>query len=188
MVSAEARSLKRRLDPLAWSVLEDVALDVVPDVDDALAAATSCRRIAAHLGVNPGTAARALARLEAEGLLARRDSRDGTSGRFGRSTYVLAPLAGIGLAGDVGTIGTASIVALPHSAWPCPEPPDTDERLSTDAPGAGTAGPGAERARPAVARRSRAAAICADAEPQLSLLELDTDPPRHPTRPTLPTQ
>ena len=65
----ECRALRLRLRALEWVVLEDVALDAVLDPAGRAIAATSARRIAANLGVDPGTVARALTHLRSEGLI-----------------------------------------------------------------------------------------------------------------------
>jgi len=77
-------------------VLEDVALDAVLDPAGRALAATSARRIAANLGVDPGTVARALTQLRALGLIEHSRSQ-GADGRFGLSAYLLAPIPGIDL-------------------------------------------------------------------------------------------
>lgn len=77
-------------------VLENVALDAVLDPAGRAVAATSARRIAANLAVDPGTVARALTHLRAEGLIEHSRSQ-GTDGRFGLSAYLLAPIPGIDL-------------------------------------------------------------------------------------------
>lgn len=93
-LSPECRAL--RLRALEWVVLEDVALDAVLDPAGRALAATSARRIAANLGVDPGTAARALTHLRADGLIGHSRSQ-GADGRFGLSAYLLAPIPGIDL-------------------------------------------------------------------------------------------
>jgi DNA-binding transcriptional MocR family regulator len=90
VVTDASRPLKRTVGPTAWAVLEDVVLDVVPE-EGRYVARTSVRVIADHLGVTPGTVARALARLCNEGLVHREDRRDGATGRFGESVYVVDP-------------------------------------------------------------------------------------------------
>ena len=94
MVSAECREVRRRLGPLRWTVLEDLALDAHPDDAGGFWARTSARRVAGHLGIEAGTAANALRRLRAEGLvtLAR---EPGPAGRFGCSVYRWAPIPGL---------------------------------------------------------------------------------------------
>ena len=131
MLSADCRPLRRRLRPLAWLALEEVALDALAQ-DGRLVARTSARRVAELLRVDPGTAAAALRALRQEGLLAL-EREKGTAGRFGLSVYVLRPIAGFhvlarGRAGpamappspaaaDLGTPG----LAPPRGEAPCAE-------------------------------------------------------------------
>jgi DNA-binding transcriptional ArsR family regulator len=93
VVSAASRALRRRLRPLAWVTLEEVALDAV-DEDGRLVARTSARQVAERLGVDPGTAAGALRALRRKGLLAL-EREQGSAGRFGLSVYVLGSVAGL---------------------------------------------------------------------------------------------
>jgi hypothetical protein len=95
VVGPESRDLRRRLRPVEWVVLEDVALDAVLDNGRAVAA-TSARRIADGLGIDPGIAASALRRLRSLGLV-EHDRADGAASRFGLSVYVLVPTPGIEL-------------------------------------------------------------------------------------------
>lgn len=98
---------------MAWGVLEDVALDAVPDEDGRLVATTSTRRVAENLGLAPGTAGRALTRLRQLGLVKLvRQSGDG--GRFGLSAYVLSSVPGL----EVGGVELSS-----HDTHPSTDPP-----------------------------------------------------------------
>jgi hypothetical protein len=81
-LDARCRTLRRRLGPVAWIVLEDLALDAEMSVDGEMVAATTVRRLATNVGLNKDTAARAVARLIAAGLLRRDPAARG---------YVLRP-------------------------------------------------------------------------------------------------
>jgi hypothetical protein len=77
-ISAEAqRALRRSLGPTAWAVLADLALDVAPDGAGTAVVAISARRVAAQFGMTKDTAARALRRLTAAGILYRRPQETG---------------------------------------------------------------------------------------------------------------
>jgi DNA-binding transcriptional ArsR family regulator len=138
-MSGECRPLRRRLRPLAWLALEEVALDAVLE-DGRLVARTSARRVAELLRVDPGTAAAALRALRQEGVLAL-EREKGTSGRFGLSVYVLRPIAGFYV---VGPIGDGPAVA-PASLG------TTNVGTPVVAP-SGTEAPGAEHAYTAMPR------------------------------------
>ena len=105
VIRAGARSLKRELGPLVWAVLEDVALEARPDGAGRSLAATSSRAVAEHLGVTPGTAAKALARLRSLGLVDHA-RQAGEAGRFGLSVYVLGDVPGLEVVGGNDLAGT----------------------------------------------------------------------------------
>lgn len=94
VVGPASAELRRSLRPIEWVVLEDVALDARPDGAGALVAATSARRVAEHLGLTPGAAAGALARLRSAGLVTHA-RQAGPAGRFGLSAYVLGTMPGV---------------------------------------------------------------------------------------------
>jgi hypothetical protein len=85
--------MRKELRPMAWTVLEEVALDAV-DEDGRLVARTSARRVADQLGVDPTTAAAALRVLRQRGLLTF-ERQSGPAGRFGLSLYVLDSVPGM---------------------------------------------------------------------------------------------
>ena len=116
MIAPGARPLKRELGPLVWAVLEDLALDAQADGTGRRVAETSCRQVAEHLGVTPGTAAKALARLRSEGLVDHA-RQGGPSGRFGLSVYVLAALPGLRV------VDGEPLLTTPTSAPPRPVAP-----------------------------------------------------------------
>ena len=89
----EDRALRRSLGPTAWAVLAEFHFEASPDGPGATVVATSARRVAAHLGITKDTAARALRRLAAAGIVRRRPQATSAAGRFGAGTYelLLAP-------------------------------------------------------------------------------------------------
>jgi DNA-binding transcriptional MocR family regulator len=121
---------------VAWVILEEVTLQAV-DEDGRLVAHTSARQLAHRLGVDPGTAGKALGALRRQGLL-RLEREHGPAGRFGLSVYVLGEVAGL-------TVVRPGPVA-PWVAPPSPEkasPDDSDPAAVTPAQ------PWAERPRAA---------------------------------------
>ena len=117
LLSAESRTLRRRLRPLVWMALEEVALDAVAE-DSRLVAHTSARRVANLLQVDPGSAARALRVLRERGLVVLERGK-GPDGRFGLSVYVLGKIAGLTVLGPV--------AVEPHSALPSLDEADRDK-------------------------------------------------------------
>lgn len=117
VVSAASRALCRQMRPLAWVILEEIALDAVAE-DGRLVARTSARQVADRLGVDPGTAAGALRDLQLLGVL-ELEREHGPAGRFGLSVYVLGSTAGL-------TVVRPS-AAAPCVASPCVETPKVDE-------------------------------------------------------------
>ena len=101
--------------------MQDVSLDA-SSAADGRTARTNTRLIADHLGLAPGTVARALARLTAAGLVERQDRRHSLTGRFVESVYCVSSLRGI-----------VPCVDCPHTAepltavWPAPAASRTDD-------------------------------------------------------------
>ena len=142
-VAAPAREVKRRAGPTAWAVLEDVALDASLDDAGRLVATTSSRRIADNLGMTAGTAARALARLRALGLVSY-TRQAGAAGRFGLSAYVLGPVPGLVIVDPADT----PAIALPRPVPPRPALLCIDRPRAVDAHVVEAAPPGSEAAPP----------------------------------------
>ena len=153
IVTIESRVLKRRLGPVAWAVLEDILLDAVLQ-DRRWLAATSTRGVADHLGLTPGTVARALARLCADGLVHREDQRDTRTGRFGESVYVVEPMTALlpcvdhphTAPRDTATPNTARPATVPPNTAPCSEaPPCREDERTESVPGPGRRGSSGRR-------------------------------------------
>jgi hypothetical protein len=138
---------------MAWTVLEDLALDAEAD-RAGLVARTSARRVAEHLEIQPGTAAKALQRLRAQGLVAL-TREPGPGGRFGLSVYQLVPVPGLVPTVQPGPravsphVAERSVVGS-HAASPHTVDADMDglvpRPVSATAPAAMSAGRGASRA------------------------------------------
>lgn len=203
VVGPASAELRRSLRPIEWVVLEDVALDARPDAHGALVAATSARRVAEHLGLTPGAAAGALARLRSAGLVTHA-RQAGPAGRFGLSAYVLGPVPGLDVvdAEDRTPPGVAPPdVASPPTAAPCVAEPhmvaaDGAEPSASNgsrparprrfAQASATAAPDASVRVPAPARAGVGGASAADARrrptrrplaaAQLSILDAFADP------------
>ena len=110
LLSAESRPLRRALRPLAWVILEEVALDALFE-GGRLVARTSARQIADRLGVDPTTVAKALETLRKRGLVTL-EREKGPAGRFGLSVYTLVPAPGLTL---VSPCAADPYVVPPHS-------------------------------------------------------------------------
>ena len=125
MISTAGRALRRRLRPLEWVILEEVALDAVAE-DGRLVAHTSARQVAERLGVDAGTAAGGLRVLRQHGLLELKREQ-GRAGRFGLSTYVLGSIPGLRI---VSPCGAPPQVVLPGTANPHMVEPHTASGLA----------------------------------------------------------
>ena len=166
LVSAESRRLRRALRPLAWVILEEVALDALFE-GGRLVARTSARQIADRLRLDPATVAGALKALRQRGLVTL-EREKGPAGRFGLSVYSLGNVPGVTVvspgAADPCVVsprvvrpilaepGMASpssdqpcrdtpALAVPGTAQPCMDPPDM-ERSDVGAPDTADATPG----------------------------------------------
>ena len=89
IVDAEIAAPRRELGPLAWFVLEELALRADPESEAGVVSAPAgVRDLAAALGISKDTAARGVAGLIDKGVVRREIERD-RAGRFGSSRYVL---------------------------------------------------------------------------------------------------
>src|SRR4051794_19916617 len=75
------RDLRRIVGPVAWAVFADL-MDDTEQGDGSCVARTSVRRLANNLGIGKDTAARALTRLAASGLIERMEQQHDANGRF----------------------------------------------------------------------------------------------------------
>jgi hypothetical protein len=87
VVWERARDLLSTFRPLMWVVLEDLAFDAEWD-DSRLVAASSARRVAEHLHIDPSTAVTAIRSLRALGIVELCQT-SGVAGRFGLAAYTL---------------------------------------------------------------------------------------------------
>lgn len=196
LVSRASRPLRRSLTPLEWVVLEDVALDATEAEDGALLAATSARQVAEHLGVSPGSAAKALARLRSLGFVTH-DRQPGPAGRFGLSLYRLLPPAGVEVVAPADTPCTdAPRAESPCTASPCAASPRAAERhmaagASADARAEGAARPTRSGRRPAPDPDHRQLDLLVPADAVDATADQSASQPHHASTPspttTLPT-
>jgi DNA-binding transcriptional ArsR family regulator len=137
LLSAESRPLRRALRPLAWVILEEVALDAVFE-GGRVVARTSARQIADRLGVDPTTVAKALQTLRRQGLVTL-EREKGPAGRFGLSVYTLFPAPGLtlvspGAADPYGVLPhlVRSVLAEPGMVSPPSDQPCRDTPALSD--------------------------------------------------------
>lgn len=116
-----SRQWRRQLGPMVWAVLEDLALDAEDDAAGEVAR-SSARRVAEHLGIQPGTAAKALNRLRDQGLV-RLVREPGAAGRFGLSVYQLAEIPGLTLIDTPPPRVDPPHMDAPHVVTPNTAPP-----------------------------------------------------------------
>jgi DNA-binding transcriptional ArsR family regulator len=109
-LSSRAERRRRELSPSAWVVLECLATDAV---DRAGKVETSVREIGRRVGLNKDTVTRAVQRLISAGLVSRLDLRDGDSGRFELSRYVVDLEAGGFESARPGSLDTVARVDRP---------------------------------------------------------------------------
>ena len=131
VVTERALVVRAALEPLAWVVLEELALRSVP-VDGLAVAEQSARTVAESVGRSKDAVARALRQLAEAGLVERGTSRHGMSGRFGGGHYVVdLRAAGVRLpAGPVASSPAMTVAA--RSDLPPPPPPPHRRPLVVD--------------------------------------------------------
>jgi DNA-binding IclR family transcriptional regulator len=101
---------RRQLGPFAWAVLEEMALSASRGADG-LPSPLGARQLAERLGINKDTAAKAIGRLVAAGLVERDEPRAAGSGRFRAGGYLLRLPAGMAASAPVGRRRTPEDVA-----------------------------------------------------------------------------
>jgi hypothetical protein len=87
VLTAESVELRRRLDPTAWVVFEQLLLESTGN-GDTCEASVSVRSLGTQLGLAKDTVARTLNRLRLTGLVDASQSRTAT-GVYGTGTYTL---------------------------------------------------------------------------------------------------
>lgn len=113
VLTDRAVTVRRRLEPVAWLVLEELAMRAVV-IDGLVSAEESVRSIAGELGRSKDSVARALRQLTTAGLVERFDERGEQSGRFTGVRYVV-DLRAVGLRLPAEP-APATAVALPANA------------------------------------------------------------------------
>lgn len=111
-LDGRARGFRHEAGPLAWFVLEQLALDAIRD-GGSLVAPTSVRELAATVSLNKDTVARAIAVLVRLGVVAHH--QPATGGRFGAGRYALQLPDGLALI-DYDAQPPRSRPAGPHAA------------------------------------------------------------------------
>jgi hypothetical protein len=87
VIDSASSELRRQLGPMAWTVLEEMLLGSADTAGECIAR-VSVRRLASSLGIAKDTAARAVRRLRAAGLLAVSQPRT-DRGAFDAGNYVI---------------------------------------------------------------------------------------------------
>ena len=120
-VTDDAHAFRRRVRPLAWTTFEELCLGAEVDADGRLSALVGVRELAARLGVNKDTAARAVGVLTQHGVVLRV-----TRPLCG---YVIVALpAGVTVDHDEGTterrVALIAMGFIDDARDDCPKPPD----------------------------------------------------------------
>jgi hypothetical protein len=114
VLTDQALAVRARLEPTAWIVLEELAVQAT-HVDGQAVAEQSARSIAESVGRSKDAVARALRTLLAEELIERGESRHGFSGRFAGMHYVVdLRAAGLRLPAEPITATASAPAAAPH--------------------------------------------------------------------------
>jgi hypothetical protein len=144
-VLSSSRAAIRDLGPLAWVVLEELALRA-ERYADGFAVDTSVREVAGNLRVGKDAIAKTLGRLVDLGMIQCQTRR--RAGRYAGSTYVLDIDAclGVGLG-----LATVRVVAQPCPVSPCPVEPHVVQRDAANRATVGAPGPNSQSASPALA-------------------------------------
>lgn len=118
---AVAEPVRSAVGPVAWFVLESLAVTAAPGQRQVEVAAGT-RQLAAAVSLSKDTVARGLRRLADAGLVERVDHRDSLSGRFGSTVYVV-DLATAGLAVEHHDSVSKALHVSPHRATMTPRQP-----------------------------------------------------------------
>lgn len=106
VIGPGATALRHRLDPTAWTVLEELLLASTGPTD-ACTASVPVRVLAARLGLAKDTVARALVRLRAAGLVTSTQQARTSGGAFATGTYeLMVPADAISRVTDIPDHGT----------------------------------------------------------------------------------
>lgn len=130
VLGSAAATLRRRLGPVAWVVLECL-IESARDDGKATVSCQSVRGVAEALDLAKDSVARALQRLAVEGLVAHVPNRDG-NGRFGTGSYRLDLPLGI----------------TTHAAAPAPSVMPSPPRLADNSSTAPRSRSGRAQSRP----------------------------------------
>jgi hypothetical protein len=125
-VLSSSRALRRSVGPLAWVLLEELALGA-ENRPDGFTVETNVRDLGATLNVGKDTVAKALGRLADLGLLHPQTRR--VAGRYAGCAYVV-DIEACHRAGIV--ISQAAVVSSPCPVAPCPVQPDAAEADTVD--------------------------------------------------------